>query len=81
MDIGSLLALAHADPEFDARMIQLCGDILDAISARDPAMARKLVGDYVREGVVWLIADQARAAIPAAKPEKTKPERPVRRTS
>ena len=80
-DFGSLLALAHADPEFDARMLQLCGEILDAITAQDPAGARKLVGDYVREGVVWLIADQSRAGIPAVKPEKTKPERPVRRTS
>ena len=80
-DFGSLLALAQADPEFDARMLQLCGEILDAITAQDPAGARKLVGDYVREGVVWLIADQSRAGIPAVKPEKTKPERPVRRTS
>ncbi|MDQ0092441.1 hypothetical protein [Paeniglutamicibacter psychrophenolicus] len=67
-DFGSLLALAHADPEFDARMIQLCGDILDAISTRDPARAGKLVGDFVREGVVWLIADQSQSGIPAMKP-------------
>lgn len=80
-DFGSLLALAHADPVFDARMIDLCGDILDAISGMDPAKARKLVNDYVRDGVIWLISDQARVAAMARQQEKTKPERPVRRTS
>lgn len=80
-DFGSLLALAHADPAFDARMIGLCGDILEAISGTDPALARKLVNDYVRDGVIWLIADQARVRMRIEKQERTRPESPVRRIS
>jgi len=58
-DFGSLLSLAHANTDFDARMIALCGDILAALASGDSSKARSLVGDYVRAGVVWLIDAQA----------------------
>lgn len=58
-DFGSLLWLAHADPDFDADMLELCRRIVDAVTARDPARARGLVNDYIRAGVVWLIEAKA----------------------
>ncbi|MGL3806420.1 FadR/GntR family transcriptional regulator [Paeniglutamicibacter sp. R2-26] len=70
-DFGSLLSLAHADPGFDARMLALCAAILDAMGSADSATARRLVDDYVRAGVVWLIeaqADNAATNNPSRKP-------------
>jgi DNA-binding GntR family transcriptional regulator len=59
-DFGSLLGLAHADPDFDNAMIDLCHRIADAILAADPSSARRLIHDYVRSGVTWLIAEHTR---------------------
>ena len=58
-DFGSLLWLAHADPEFDADMLELCRRIVDAVTSRDHLRARGLVNDYIRAGVVWLIKAKA----------------------
>lgn len=80
-DFGSLLSLAHADSEFDAKMIALCGEIVDAVASVDPARARNLVGEYVRSGVTWLIREQSDPETSSAPRNKTVPDLRVRRTS
>lgn len=66
-DFGSLLSLAHADPSFDADMIELCRRIVGAVTNRDSACARGLVNDYIRAGVAWLIeAKTARGTVAGA---------------
>lgn len=58
-EFGSLLSLAHADADFDRRMIEHCSQIVDAVSQRNSERSRTLVGDYIRAGVAWLIEAKA----------------------
>lgn len=81
MDFGALLSLAHADPVFDAKMIDLCGEIIDAVASTDPARARSLVGEYVRSGVTWLIQDQSNTETSRMPRTKAVPDLLARRTS
>ncbi|NKX50884.1 FCD domain-containing protein, partial [Arthrobacter deserti] len=68
-DFGSLLALAHADPEFDAPMRRLCADIAEAVGNGEPDAARHLVNRYVRAGLSRLITEHSRlTAAPAPSP-------------
>ena len=77
-DYGSLLGLAHADPEFTSAMVRLCRQICTAVSEADPPAARALVRQYVQATVAWLIDEHTRlnsAALTTAEPSPPAPAR------
>ncbi|WP_312182253.1 GntR family transcriptional regulator [Arthrobacter sp.] len=64
-DYGSLLGLAHADPAYDAQMVDLCRRICTAVADADPSASRALVREYVRTSVAWLIDEHTRLSTSA----------------
>lgn len=78
-DYGSLLGLAHADPEFNTAMVGLCRRICAALAEADPSASRALVREYVQASVAWLINEHTRlhssAALTAAEASLPAPAR------
>lgn len=65
-DYGSLLGLAHADPAFNADMVDLCRRICAAVAEADHSASRALVRQYVQASVAWLIDEHTRIHSSAA---------------